>query len=229
MGWGRRGRCGRHVWGPSSWGPAYSPARDRLLTPTARLPRVSGGCQALGVLSLGDGGNCPSGPRVQSVSLGPLPAPVMTVAHTCRAHGMCRVLCVTGAIVTPSLEMGRWRPTQEVSAPAPYTAQQRGAGQGGHRQVDSRAHALGHWPVPPPFIQPLGCGHMMGQPLWARRRRRHLRGRASHYRGSSLSLGSSAAAPPSGHRPLQHRLVSSAIPGAASASGHIWCCCCPRE
>lgn len=200
--------------------PCQGPSPDTYSQAAPGLWRVPGSRSALP----GGRGKLPF-----RVSLGPLPAPVMTVAHTCRARGMCRVLCVTGAIVTPSLEMGRWRPTQEVSAPAPYTAQQRGAGQGGHRQADSRAHALGHWPVPPPFIQPLGCGHMMGQPLWARRRRRHLRGRASHYRGSSLSLGSSAAAPPSGHRPLQHRLVSSAIPGAASASGHIWCCCCPRE
>lgn len=91
---------------------------------------------------------------MQSVSLGPLPAPVLREVRTCCARGMCRALCVTGATVTPSSETGRRRPTQEVSAQLPAQPGSGGAGEGGHRQADSRAHALGHWPVLPPFRQP---------------------------------------------------------------------------
>lgn len=100
--WGgarRGGRCGRHGLGASPWGPASTAARGPLLTPTARRPRVSGGCHAL------DGGSCPSGPVCRACPWGPSQSCPQSwvddhddAVHTCCAQGMCQPLGVTGPL-----------------------------------------------------------------------------------------------------------------------------------
>ena len=105
------------------------------------------------MLSLGDGGLAVRAMCAERFLGAPSSSCDDGRAHLLRTWGVPGAVCDRGHCY-PQFRDGETESPQEVSAQLPAQPSSGGAGEGGHRQADSRAHALGHWPVLPPFRQP---------------------------------------------------------------------------